>query len=93
MLAREVLEPKATSTLKCRASAMGMYLAWARRVGSQAYPFAEPQVLDYLHDCAMAAATRGSAFLEAVAFTGHLFHAPCGRGFSRRERAGSHAEA
>ena len=86
LLAKEVLEPKATGTLKSRASALGLYLAWARRAGHPAYPFAEAEVLEYLRECVQAAATRGTAFLEAVAFTGHLFQIPVDEAFSPRAR-------
>ena len=56
-----------------------------RRHNCPAYPLTEPQVLGDLRDCAQAAATRGTAFLEAVAFAGHLFQTQVAEAVSRED--------
>ena len=59
---------KSTQTLNLRAGSWSLYLAWAVTRKVAPYPL-EPEVVEeYLRHAAGVAATRGSRFLEAVAF-------------------------
>jgi hypothetical protein len=77
---------KATQTLHLRAGSWLLYLAWAKSRGCDPYPMVAGVVEEYLRHAAGIAATRGSRFLEAVAFAQYTFGVEADEAFSSRAR-------
>jgi hypothetical protein len=77
---------KSTQTLNLRAGSWSLYLAWAETCKVAPYPL-EPEVVEeYLRHAAGVAATRGSRFLEAVAFVQYTFGVESEAAFTTRAR-------
>jgi hypothetical protein len=77
---------KSTQTLNLRAGSWSLYLAWAAARKVAPYPL-EPEVVEeYLRHAAGVAATRGSRFLEAVAFVQYTFGVESEAAFTTRAR-------
>ena len=77
---------KSTQTLHLRAGSWKLYMAWASARGVIPYPL-EPEVVEeYLRHAAGVAATRGSRFLEAVAFAQYTFGVESESAFTARAR-------
>ena len=73
-VAREALEPRATSTLAKRAGSILRFIGWAGVHDVVAFPVDAGVARRYLREAAEQAASRGESFLEAMAFLGHFFH-------------------
>ena len=85
-LVEECAAVKATQTLHLRAGSWLMYLKWAKDQEYDPFPLKPEVVEKYLREAAVAAATRGSRFLEAVAFAQYVFGLDVECAFTARAR-------
>ena len=77
---------KSTQTMHLRAGSWMLYLAWADTHGHDPYPLVSGVVEEYLRHAAGVAATRGSRFLESVAFAQYTFGVEAEAAFTTRAR-------
>ena len=86
MLVEECTAVKATSTLAGRAGSWALYLAWCKSQAVDPYPLEPFTVEGYLREAAKHSPSRGSRFLESVAFAGHVFGVQVDAAFTPRAR-------
>jgi hypothetical protein len=86
LFAEEVLEGKATATIHSRSCSWGLYLKWTGVVGVAPFPIVAENIEEYLRHAKQVAPTRGTKFLEATAFLGHLFKVDVEAAFTPRAR-------
>ncbi len=77
---------KSTQTLHLRAGSWMLYLAWAAGHGHEPYPLVSGVIEEYLRHAGGVAATRGSRFLESVAFAQYTFGVESEAAFTTRAR-------
>ena len=75
---------KSTQTLHLRAGSWMLYLAWAAGHGHEPYPLVSGVIEEYLRHAGGVAATRGSRFLESVAFAQYTFGVESEAAFTTR---------
>eukprot|EP00971_Amphidinium_carterae_P103491 2048916-Amphidinium_carterae.1 len=73
MQIRDILAPKATSTVAKRAGPITKYMAWCHAEGKEAFPFTDDNVYQFLsHRREDLAPTFASQFIESVNFAGFV---------------------
>lgn len=83
---KECAAVKSTQTLHLRAGSWLLYMKWAKDRSCDPYPIDSGTVEEYLRHAAGVAATRGSRFLEAVAFAQYTFGVDAEAAFTTRAR-------
>ena len=77
---------KSTQTMHLGAGSWMLYLAWADGQGHDPYPLVSGVIEAYFRHAAGVAATRGSRFLESVAFAQYTFGVEAEAAFTTRAR-------